>query len=157
MIDTKQFRDALGEFATGVCIATTAPPQGDAIGMTINSFSSVSLEPPLVLWSIHNSSDCFQKFNDSEVFSISVLSQAQEALSNHFAKPGDHTLTPEHFIASEFAAPVLKDAMATFECRVWAKYAGGDHTIMVGEVLRFGATHGLSPLLFHGGGYGRKA
>ena len=91
MTDTKQFRDALGEFATGVCIATAAPAGSEPIGMTINSFSSVSLDPPLVLWSIHNSSDCFQKFDVSETFSISVLSQAQQDLSNHYAKPGDHS------------------------------------------------------------------
>ncbi len=156
MTDSKKFRDALGEFATGVCIATTAPAGGEPIGMTINSFSSVSLDPPLVMWSIHNSSDCLLKFEQSENFSISVLSAEQEALSNRYAKPGDHLLLPEHFISSAVSAPTVKECLASFECRVWARYPGGDHTIMVGEVLQFDASHGQSPLLFHGGGYAGK-
>ncbi len=156
MIDQRVFRDALGTFATGVCVVTAVPDEGAPIGMTINSFSSVSLEPPLVLWSIQNDSECFDAFNGIDRFAISVLSGDQEAYSNLYATKGDHALSDGHYHMAGKGTAVISDALAAFECRVWARYPGGDHTIIVGEVLAVNPGQGAgAPLLFHQGRYAR--
>lgn len=157
MIDQNIFRNALGHFATGVCIVTVKPAEGEAIGMTINSFSSVSLEPPLILWSIRNDSDCFQAFSTTDTFGISVLSSQQEDFSSLYAKRGQHDMCPTHYHAGATGAPLLTDALAHFECRVWARYPGGDHQIIVGEVQQLHPPCEGEPLLFHQGRYARIA
>lgn len=153
MIDKKKFRDALGNFATGVCVVTVAPEQGRPIGMTINSFSSVSLEPPLVLWSIQNNSECFDIFNAADKFALNVLSTEQEGHSGFYAKKGEHTLDASHYCLGRTGSPVFRNALASFECRVWARYPGGDHQIIVGEVLEFSTHPSGRPLLFYKGKY----
>jgi len=154
MIDPKLFRDALGMFTTGVCVVTTIPNNDEPIGMTINSFASVSLDPPLILWSIQLTSDCYDRFDSSNKFAVSVLSHEQEHLSNFYAKKGDHYLDQGHYTIGSTGVPILNQAMAAFECKVWAKYPGGDHTIIVGEVMKFDALQDTRPLLFHCGKYG---
>ncbi len=152
-IDTKKFRDALGHFATGICVATVASEREAPIGMTINSFSSVSLEPPLVLWSIQYNSECFASFEAVDKFALNVLSSEQEALSKAYSKKGEHELASAHYHLGRTGSPLIRDAMACFECRVWARYPGGDHLIIVGEVLEFTTRATRKPLLFYKGKY----
>ena len=152
-MDKRKFRDALGSFATGVCVVTVVPAQGAPIGMTVNSFASVSLEPPLVLWSIQYTSECFEVFNAAERFAINVLSTEQEGHSNVYSKRGEHTLDAGHFTLGRTGSPILRESLTCFECRMWARYAGGDHLIIVGEVLDFTTRPTGQPLLFHKGRY----
>lgn len=154
-IDARKFRNALGNFATGICVVTTARCDALPIGMTINSFASVSLEPPLVLWSIQNSSDCLRAFTESDRFAINVLASDQENLSQQYAMRGGHELTPAHYSLGRTGSPVLKGALNTFECKVWARYPGGDHQIIVGEVLELKSRPTGRPLVFHQGKYAR--
>ncbi len=151
--DKRKFRDALGNFATGVCVVTVAPARGEAIGMTINSFSAVSLEPPLVLWSVQNNSECFDVFNTADKFAINVLSDEQAGHSSIYAKKGEHALFVSHFCLGRTGSPILRDALTSFECRVWARYPGGDHLIIIGEVLEFTTRPTGRPLLFYKGKY----
>lgn len=154
-IEKRELRDALGKFATGVCIVTAISKQGEAIGMTINSFSSVSLEPPLVLWSIQYTSECFETFNAAEKFAVNILAIEQEELSNAYARKGGHGLVESHYRVGKTGSPILRDVLASFECRQWARYPGGDHLIIVGEVLELVVRPSGRPLLFHTGKYGQ--
>jgi len=152
--DARDFRSALGCFPTGVCLVTTCGAGGTPHGMTINSFSSVSLEPPMVLWSLSRSATSAPAFRDAEYFAINVLAAADGALSGHFAKPGADKFAAcaERFSPGLGGAPVLAGALATFECHSRHRYYGGDHVIMIGVVERY--THGDgAPLVFHRGRY----
>jgi len=95
--DGRELRNALGRFATGVCLITTTLEKQQALAMTANSFSSVSLDPPLVLWSLQNNSDVFGAFAGAKHFAINILSQEQEDLSNRYAKKGEHEIDPDHY------------------------------------------------------------
>jgi len=154
MTDTKALRRCLGKFATGVTVVTCCNPDGDPRGITANSFSSVSLEPPLILWNIAKVSNSLNAFLKAEFFAINVLSAEQQAQSAHFAR-SDHTLF-EHvdFELNAEGAPVLPGSLAVFECRTHQVHDCGDHHIIVGEVLRFHSEEG-EPLLFFGGRYRR--
>lgn len=154
-IDKRKLRDAMGSFATGVCVATVTLDRNTAIGMTINSFSSVSLEPPLILWSIQYTSECFDAFNASDKFAINILATEHEAHSNVYSRKGSHALDASHYSLGRTGSPVLRGSLATFECRVWARYPGGDHLILVGEVLDLTTRPHGRPLLFHKGKYAR--
>jgi len=156
-IDPIELRNALGSFATGVCVITANPKSHKPFGMTVNSFASVSLEPALVLWSLQNDSDCLAWFEESETFCINILADDQQALSNSCAKKGDHVLDSEIFQLGKSGTPVLHNVASSFECRVWARYPGGDHTILVGEVLEITSRPEKAPLLFHAGKYGLMA
>lgn len=152
-MDAREFRNTLGKFATGVCVVTTESENGP-IGMTVNSFAAVSLEPALVLWSIQNTSDCFASFTECERYGISVLKHSQEALSNQYARSMDHAIEASHLCRDENGTPLIDGALATFSCRTSAIHVGGDHHIIVGEVEAFTSVDG-EPLLFFGGGYKR--
>jgi flavin reductase (DIM6/NTAB) family NADH-FMN oxidoreductase RutF len=146
----RELRDALGRFATGVTVVTTMTRDGP-LGITANSFASVSLMPPLVLWSPARKSARFPAFEAASHFAIHVLSSGQQALAERFARAGDD------FAGLEFGrglggAPLLDGCAARFECRHAAGYDGGDHLIVVGEVLRL-QRHDLPPLLYYRGGY----
>ncbi|GAA6168813.1 flavin reductase family protein [Sessilibacter corallicola] len=151
-IETTELRNTLGKFATGVCVVTTEGPNGP-IGMTINSFSSLSLEPALLLWSIQKNSECFAPFNAAKGYAISVLTEEQMEISNKYAQRGSHLLDAEEFTQGKTGQFILKQAVATFECSVWARYEGGDHIILVGEVEAFSASNDHDPILFYSGGY----
>lgn len=153
-LDKRKFRDALGSFATGVCVVTVAPERGAPIGMTINSFSSVSLEPALVLWSIQYNSECFAYFQAAEKFALNVLSSEQQELSGTYARKGEHALQAGHYSLGRSGSPLLRNALTSFECRTWARYPGGDHLIVVGEVIEFTSRPTGRPLLFYKGKYG---
>lgn len=152
-LDPIALRNAFGSFATGVCVITAHNREGKPFGMTINSFSSVSLEPALLLWNLQDSSDCFDEFAATEKFTVNVLAADQLDLSNSLAKKGEHDLPEGSFTIGENGAPVLNGAITSFECDVWARYPGGDHEIIVGEVKQLTATAGDEPLLFFSGRY----
>jgi flavin reductase (DIM6/NTAB) family NADH-FMN oxidoreductase RutF len=152
-LDGRNLRDALGRFATGVCLITTVSDNQQAMGMTANSFSSVSLEPPLVLWALQNNSDVYDVFANPRHFAINILSSEQQAHSNQYAKKGQHDLDPAHFREGKYGAPVIRHALATFECELHATHEGGDHLIIVGRVKALHQRPTGEPLLFYSGGY----
>jgi flavin reductase (DIM6/NTAB) family NADH-FMN oxidoreductase RutF len=152
-LDPRELRNTLGNFTTGVCLVTALDGDRQAQALTVNSFSSVSLDPPLVLWSLQNNSEVFDVFATPEHYAINVLSAEQEALSVRYAQPGAHLLEPAHFTAGENGAPVIGGALAHFECELAATHEGGDHTIIVGRVTRFAADTTRAPLVFYRGGY----
>ena len=151
-MDTGDFRQALGQFATGVCLVTLDDPELGPLATTVNSFSSVSLDPPLVLWSIQNSSDHLAVYTECQHFGISVLSSEQGALSSQYAQRGGHSVQAEHFATGPQGEPKLIDALAHFTCAAYAVHPGGDHQIIVGEVLQFESRE-AAPLIFYSGGY----
>lgn len=146
----RELRDALGRFPTGVTVVTTSTPTGP-LGITANSFSSVSLAPPLVLWSPARKSSRFQAFEAASHFAVHVLASDQQALAEHFARHGTGF---ERFEATEGhgGVPLLPGCAARFECRHAAQFDGGDHLICVGEVLRL-VQSDLPPLVYHRGAY----
>ena len=157
-MDTRLFRDALGQFATGVCLITLSDQDGQPRALTANSFSSVSLDPPLVLWSLQKSSEVYALFAGAQRYAICVLNESQEALSVRYAIRDNHLMLPEHYTPGANGAPLLKDALASFECDLFATHDAGDHTILIGQVSRFelaGAESPRNPLLFYSGRYGR--
>jgi len=147
----KKLREALGSFATGVTVVTTTTPDGRRIGLTANSFTSVSLDPPLVLWSLNRRSANLDTFRCADHFAINVLSAAQHALCWRFARPteGDRfdgvALTP-----SRLQLPVIEDSLATFECSKYDMYEAGDHVVFVGRVEDFSKGSG-DALIFSAG------
>lgn len=154
--DCRAFRSALGGFATGICVVTAEGSNGRLAGMTINSFSSVSLDPPLVLWSIGRTSPSFPVFTTVKNWAINVLAEDQEALSNAFAKPAEDKFVGVDWQAGLGGAPLLNGTVARFECSTEHLYEGGDHIIIVGRVHAFDHSGGR-PLLFSGGRYGKLA
>lgn len=150
--DGSAFRAALGAFATGVTIATTKDSAGRPVGVTASSFNSVSLEPPLILWSLAKSSSSRDAFCSSGHFAVHVLAACQEELSNRFARRGEDKFRGVAWRDGPTGSPILDDHAALFECRTRHQYEGGDHIIFVGEVLGF-ETRDRAPLLFHKGCY----
>ena len=152
--DARDFRSALGCFPTGVCLITTLAPDGDRVGLTANSFSSVSLDPPMVLWSLARSATSAPVFRDAEYFAINVLGADDQALSSHFAKSGPDKFAAfaERFTPGVGGVPVLAGAVATFECHSRHRYYGGDHIIVIGVVERYAHTDGTA-LVFNRGRY----
>ena len=151
-IDPKVLRQALGAFATGVTIVTTAADGGD-VGLTANSFSSVSLSPPMVLWSLAKTSSNIEPFRQATHFAVHILAADQEALSGRFASKGIDKFAGVEVERGHGGIPLLYDCTARFECRTTFQYEGGDHVIFVGEVLDFRHSD-RAPLVFHGGRYG---
>ena len=151
-MDTRALRDTLGQFATGVCVLTTNDSDRGAIGMTVNSFAAVSLEPALVLWSIQNTSECFKEFTECDRYGISVLRQSQEAISNRYARSLEHTVDAGDCFVDSHGVPLIEGALATFSCQISGIHPGGDHHIIVGEVVDFTSDSG-DPLVFFSGGY----
>lgn len=146
----RDLRDALGRFATGVTVVTTMTPEGP-LGITANSFASVSLTPPLVLWSPARKSSRFAAFEAASHFAVHVLSAGQRALAERFARSGDY-FGGVDFLSGLGDAPLLAECAVRLECRHAAGYDGGDHLIVVGEVLRI-EVRDLAPLLFYRGDY----
>ena len=156
-IDGRELRNALGRFATGVCIISTVAESGEALGMTANSFASVSLDPPLVLWSLQNNSEVFDVFSAPRHFAINVLASEHQEHSNRYAKKGDHLLDPAHYTPGKFGSPLINDALVSFECELHASHEGGDHLIIVGRIKDLRSREGGDPLLFFCGGYRQLA
>jgi flavin reductase (DIM6/NTAB) family NADH-FMN oxidoreductase RutF/DNA-binding IclR family transcriptional regulator len=150
--DSKQLRTVLGTFTTGVTIVTTHDADGVDYGVTANSFSSVSLEPPLVLWSQILTSKSFPAFRDNDHFAVNVLADDQIAISNHFAKSKDDKFAQLEFSRGLGGVPVLQGTVAHFECVKVAAYPAGDHMIFLGRVERLSHS-GRRPLAFAHGRY----
>ena len=148
-----EFRSALGMFATGVTIVTARSADGAVIGLTANSFNSVSLEPPLVLWSLSRAAASLAVFSAGSHYAINVLAADQKSLAERFAMRGADRFAGVSFDQGAGGAPLLHGAAATFECFNRSRYEEGDHVIFVGEVERCTWRPGAAPLLFHGGRY----
>lgn len=152
-LSAQEFRAAMSMFVTGVTIVTSLDPQGAPIGMTINSFNSVSLHPPLILWSLSQTSHSLPAFKAATGFNIHVLSANQRALAERFASKTAHRFEGITWQEGEHGLPVLEGAAVVFECTHHARHPEGDHVIFVGRVLRCHRHLGWEPLVFHGGRY----
>lgn len=151
--DTQQFRAALGLFATGVTIVTARGPDGTLVGLTANSFNSVSLSPPLVLWSLARSAGSMPVFSRGSHYAINILAADQKDLAQRFATRDIDRFAGVAWREGAGGAPVLDGAVAVFECANRSRYEEGDHVIFVGEVERCTSRPGAQPLIFHGGRY----
>jgi 3-hydroxy-9,10-secoandrosta-1,3,5(10)-triene-9,17-dione monooxygenase reductase component len=151
-IDLGDFRRALSCFATGVAVVTTRDADGERIGMTISSFNSVSLDPPLVLWSIAENSYSYDAFVNAEYFAVNVLTMDQRDLSTRFARKSVNKFEGLDVHEGLHGLPILPEFAACFECRTEHLYEGGDHKIVVGRVLRL-EDRETDPLIFYRGHY----
>lgn len=147
----REFREALGRYATGVTVVTCQSDLG-RLGITANSFSSVSLDPPLVLWSPARASKRFAAFEQADHFSIHVLAEDQREIGNGFARTAD-AFDKGDWLETEDGVPVLENCLARFDCQRHAIHDGGDHAIIVGRVINAVARQG-NPLVFAKGSYG---
>jgi flavin reductase (DIM6/NTAB) family NADH-FMN oxidoreductase RutF len=152
LFDRRNFRHALGQFATGVTIITARAKDGRAIGLTVNSFTSVSLDPPLVLWCLSRQATEFSALNAASHFAVNVLSARQHHLSRQFATTLANKFTGVESEEALDASPLLKGATAHFICRVAGRFDAGDHVIILGEVEEYRWNEG-EPLVFHSGRY----
>jgi flavin reductase (DIM6/NTAB) family NADH-FMN oxidoreductase RutF len=153
-IDPRDFRNALGAYATGVTIITAAGADGKPYGITCNSFASVSLNPPLVLWSLVLYSSSLSAFQNASHFAVNVLGASQQALANKFAKSSDDKFAGVEWKPGLGNAPLLAGSVANFQCRAANRYYGGDHVIFLGAVEAYSYNR-KEPLLFARSGYGR--
>jgi len=151
-LDPQALRRTLGQFATGVTVITARAPGGERVGVTCNSFSSVSLSPPLVLWSLRRESRSHEAFRQATHFAVNVLGQDQQALSGHFASRLDNKFDGVAHEAGLGGAPTLPGCAALLECELECCHEGGDHVIFIGRVLRH-RHHDQPPLIFHNGAY----
>lgn len=155
MITADLFRQVMGHWGTGVTIVSTPGRDGKPYGLTVSSFTSVSLDPPLILICLDNRISGLQAFKDSGKFGVSVLAEGQADLSTLFARKD--TVRPEElYVTGSTGVPLMKDALATLECKTHAIYPGGDHQILVGEVLAAAlgtGGEGTGPLLYFRGKY----
>ncbi len=154
--DPKAFRTALGTFTTGVTIITAQAADGSAVGITANSFNSVSLDPPLVLWSLAKSANSLPVFTDSKHWNVHVLSVDQESLSGRFASRGEDKFAGIQLDDGITQAPLLPNCTARFQCRTAFTHDGGDHIIFIGEVIGFDHND-LPPLVYQSGQYALTA
>ncbi len=151
-IDTDLFRAVLGRFASGVTIVTTTDAEGRDHGMTVSAFSSLSLQPPLVLVCIDLAASVWPAFERADVFAINILASGQEALSRRFASRDGDRFDGVGFTRGTTGVALLDDTLASVECRVVSRVEHGDHAILVGSV-ESGLTRDLQPLLYYRGGY----
>lgn len=153
--ESAALRSALGRFATGVTLATCYDATGTSVGLTVNSFGALSLEPPLVQWSLRCESPSLPAFQSAEHFAINVLTEAHVELSRRFAAPHGKRFEHGRWHAGRLGCPVLAGALAVFECARRSAERHGDHMLFIGEVLHHSAGHAGSPLLFHASRYRR--
>ncbi|MGC1173339.1 flavin reductase family protein [Polaromonas sp.] len=146
-----EFRAALGMFATGVTIVTARTTDGELVGLTANSFNSVSLAPPLVLWSLAQAAGSMPALSTGSHYAINILAADQKELAERFAAKREGRWTGVAWTEGISGSPLLTGAAATFECFNRSRYEEGDHVIFVGEVERCAHRKGAAPLLFHGG------
>jgi flavin reductase (DIM6/NTAB) family NADH-FMN oxidoreductase RutF len=147
----REFRDALGQFATGVAIVTTEV-DGAMLGSTVSSFNSVSLSPPLILFSLARTAQTFKQWQKATHFGVTILAEHENELSNRFARGGAGKWEGLAPLRGVGGIPLLRGGLVTFECETYALYEGGDHEIIVGRVVAF-TRNEAAPLLFFGGRY----
>ncbi|MEO0690311.1 MAG: flavin reductase family protein [Pseudomonadota bacterium] len=150
-IDTMSFRGLMGQFATGVCVVSACDPDGVPFGITVNSFVSVSLEPPLIAWSVQNSATLFELWTQASAFAVSILAEDQAEVAGRYAASGQCELQPDDFTFSPRRLPRLNGALGHLECCNWSTYPAGDHTMVFGEVIDIERTTRDRPLGFFGG------
>lgn len=150
--DSREYRRALGRFATGITVVCTRDASGKPVGLTVNSFNSVSLDPPLIVWSLVQHSPLRPALEGCSHFSVNVLSHDQEWLSRQFAARNIERFAGVVFADGAGGAPLIEGCCAWFECRNQARYPGGDHVVFLGRVERY-ARRELPPLVYHGGRY----
>jgi flavin reductase (DIM6/NTAB) family NADH-FMN oxidoreductase RutF len=153
-IDKNELRRVMGHFATGVTVITTVSKEGEMHGLTANAFTSVSLEPPLLLISVDKKAESYPHFEASRVFTVNILAEDQEALSRKFAVSGGGSKKFDGVAYRRGAngAPILEEVLSYIECGLYAAYDGGDHTLYLGEIQQAEITEG-KPLVFFRGGY----
>ncbi len=149
-IDQTTLRQALGCFATGVAIVTTLGDWDAPIGLTINSFSSVSLDPPLILWSLSLNAPSYGAFQCHDGFAVNIMSAEAKGVVQHFARPSPDKFRGVAWTSGFLGVPLLNDVVATFECRTENRIPKGDHEIYIGRVERYAKTD-RAPLVFHRG------
>jgi flavin reductase (DIM6/NTAB) family NADH-FMN oxidoreductase RutF len=152
MLDASTFRAVLGRFASGITVVTARDPEGRDHGMTVTAFSSVSLDPPLILVCIDRSASMHDLLYGAETFAVNVLSTEQEAISRRFAESRDDRFDGVGYTRDLSGAALLEESLAHLECTTWARYDGGDHTIIVGRVDR-AVARDARPLAYYRGGY----
>ncbi len=157
MITPDLYRQVMGNWGTGVTVVTTRDNNGQPYGLTVSSFTSVSMNPILILACLDDRLSGLQHFKNTKYFGVSILAETQEEISRLFAKK-DTVRPPELYFEGENGCPLIRDSLATLECKTVALYEGGDHTIFMGEVVDaglHGAMHGVKPLLYFRGKYQR--
>lgn len=148
----RDFRDSMGLFATGIAIATTSC-DGERVGVTVNSFASVSVDPPLVLFSVARTLRSFAFFERAEGFTINVLRQDQKDLSSRFARPGEDKWSGVDSRPGAHGGVVICPSLASFDCQTHQRYDGGDHLILVGRVVALESTAVCEPLIYFRSAY----
>ncbi len=154
LFDSIELRNAFGLFTTGVTIITANPEGYKPFGMTANSFSSLSLDPPLLLWSLQKDSDTWDAFAVTTRFAVNILSVDQQDMSNRYAKKGDHDLAADEYTLGDSGCAILKNCIASFECESTERFEGGDHIILVGKIVELNCNDPAArPLVFQCGQY----
>ncbi len=153
--DPRTLRAALGCFATGVTVVTCFDRDGEPAGLTANSFTALSLDPPLLLVCVAKSSSSAAALSEAKAFAVNVLQTHQQPASITFSTRGEDRFGQTEWTVGEHEAPVLMDSLSVFECRHHAVHDGGDHVILVGEVVKASFEPGLDPLLYFRGSYRR--
>ena len=151
--DSKEYRRALGTYPTGVTVVTTLAPDGAPVGITVNSFASLSLEPPLVLWALNTGSASLGAFDRAQYFAVNILAEDQVELSRRFASPAANKFSHLEVHAGIEGVPLIAGCAACLECRAAARHNGGDHILFIGHVERFGYDAQKRPLVFFAGKY----
>ena len=152
LINTRELRDALGAFATGITIVTACAPDGRVAGVTANSFCSVSLDPPLILWCLARAAPSRSVFANASHFAVHILAEDQVHLSDRFSRPSRNKFAGLDVSEGLGGAPLLAGVVALFECRCEQRHDAGDHVIIIGQVERYLHTK-RPPLVFHASGY----
>ena len=153
--DSKAFRDALGAFPTGIAVITASFQEVSHIGITVNSFTSVSLDPPLLLVCLHKQAAASAPLTSAACFAVNVLQNEQQPASITFSTRVEDRFGNTPWSCGEAGAPILEESLCVFECERFAVYDGGDHHILVGQVVKASFDAGLDPLLFFRGSYRR--
>lgn len=153
-IDPREFRNTLGCFATGITVITTVDREGAPVGFTANSFTALSLDPPLILFCLDRNATCFEAFHRNRHFAINILSVEQQEISNRFAKTGADKWSGVEFANGESGSPILAGCLGNLECEVDEVFEGGDHVIFIGKVTALWRSEGdTQPLLYFRGRY----
>jgi 3-hydroxy-9,10-secoandrosta-1,3,5(10)-triene-9,17-dione monooxygenase reductase component len=150
--DPALYRDVMGAFATGVTVMTLGQADGFRLGVTASSFNTVSLDPPLILWSLALKAPSLAEFRSSDLFAVNVLSADQKDIALQFARPSEDKFAGVPIVEGTQRLPLIAGALAHIECRTVARYPGGDHEIMLGQVLTLRRSH-HAPLVFQSGAF----
>jgi len=154
VLDPRSLRNAFGHYTTGVVVVTTTTPEGQKVGVTVNSFTSVSLDPPLVLFCLLNNANAYAIWEQAQQFTMNILTAAQQSVSNAFARPSSNPWASVAHGVGGNGCPVIAGAAVSLECQRFVHYPGGDHLIIIGQVTALHAGPEAPPLAFHRGRYG---